>query len=152
MTQRTPAMTTFGVLSIAMGVFYAVMSVIMFLGGPAEGGAAEAAGTSGGMATMIWAGGILASLMLIGSGFGTLKTAPWSRMLTLAFCGLGILVFGAWTITTWFGILPALAVAYTVILGAMCFSPSWKGTGTTTSTSTTTQTPSSDTDESKAAA
>ena len=153
MTQRTPAMTTFGVLSVALGVFYAVMSVIMFLGGPADGAAVEAAGTSGGMATMIWAGGFLASLMLIGSGVGTLKMAPWSHKLTMAFCALGLVVFGSWTITTSFGVLPAIAVAYTVMLGAMCFSPGWKGTlGGTASTSTKTQTPSSDTDESKAAA
>ncbi len=149
-------MTTFGILSVAMGVFYAVMSARMVMMGPGGVTSAEAAGTAGGMATMIWFGGILASALMIGAGIGCLKVTPWAWKVSMTACALGMVVFGSWMWATSFGVLPSIAVGYVVVFGAMNLSPSWKaalcGTGFGTSHSTTSTSSNNTEDEKKAAA
>lgn len=137
MAQRTPAMTAFSVLSIAVGAFFTVMSLRMIVSGPGEGGAAEAVGATGVVATMIWAGAAVASLLMLVSGVGMFKAATWHRHVTMACALVGLLVFGAWFVTSHFGVLAGVALAYTVVLGATCLSPNFT-TGAASATGSTT--------------
>ena len=152
MSQRTPVTTSFGVLSIAIGAFYAVMSLMMVMTG--HEAAAEAAGTSGGMATMIWLGGFGASILLIGAGVGLMKVAPWRRTLSMAYCCLALLVFGGWFMasrTTWFGLLPAIGAIYTVVFGVWAWH-AMGGAAMMSSMRSTSSAPASSSDEDTKAA
>ncbi len=124
--QRTPAMTTFGFLSIGFGAFYAVMGLRMIYGGPGHGAAAEAVGAGGGFAAFVWVATVAINLQLIGSGIGLFRVTTWGRTLGIAYGGLSVIIYGSWLLTSGFGVLPAMALIYAVLLSAMCLSPSWQ--------------------------
>ncbi len=143
--QRTPAMTTFGFLSIGFGAFYTVMGLRMIYGGPGHGAAAEAVGAGGGFAAFVWVATVAINLQLIGSGIGLFRVTNWGRTLGLAYGGLSVIIYGSWLLTSGFGVLPSMALIYAVLLSAMCLSPAWQtslgssGASTPTSASTDAQ-------------
>ncbi len=124
--QRTPAMTTFGFLNIGFGAFYTVMGWRMIYSGPGQGAAAEAVGTGGGFAAFVWVATVAINLQLIGSGIGLFRVTTWGRTLGIAYGGLSVIIYGSWLLTSGFGVLPAMALIYAVLLSAMCLSPSWQ--------------------------
>ncbi len=124
--QRTPAMTTFGFLNIGFGAFYTVMGLRMVYSGPGQGAAAEAVGTGGGFAAFVWVATVAINLQLIGSGIGLFRVTTWGRTLGIAYGGLSVIIYGSWLLTSGFGVLPAMALIYAVLLSAMCLSPSWQ--------------------------
>lgn len=124
--QRTPAMTTFGFLNIGFGAFYTVMGLRMIYGGPGQGAAAEVVGTAGGFAAFVWVATVAINLQLIGSGIGLFRVTTWGRTLGIAYGGLSVIIYGSWLLTSGFGVLPAMALIYAVLLSAMCLSPSWQ--------------------------
>jgi hypothetical protein len=135
-TQRTSAMTAIGVLNIVFGSLFSLVFLLMILGagfmaaaGTAMGGqegAAVAAG--GGFLMLIGIAAFAVNLMLLISGFGVLKVAPWGRTLSIAAGGLGVVVYGASLIGSDFSIPVLAALAYCVVLVGMFFTPSWKAT------------------------
>jgi hypothetical protein len=127
-------MTTIGILNIIFGALFSLVFLLMILGagfmaaaGTAMGGeegAAVAAG--GGFLMLIGIAAFAINLMLFISGIGVLKVAPWGRTLSIAYGGLGIVVYGAWLIGGDFSIPMLAALAYCVILIGTFFTPSWK--------------------------
>ena len=119
-------MTTFGFLNIGFGAFYTVMGLRMVYSGPGQGAAAEAVGTGGGFAAFVWVATVAINLQLIGSGIGLFRVTTWGRTLGIAYGGLSVIIYGSWLLTSGFGVLPAMALIYAVLLSAMCLSPSWQ--------------------------
>ena len=124
--QRTPAMTTFGFLSIGFGAFFTVMGLRMIYGGPGHGAAAEAVGAGGGFAAFVWVATVAINLQLIASGIGLFRMATWGRTLGIAYGGLSVIIYGSWLLTSGFGVLPSMALVYAILVSAMWLSPEWR--------------------------
>lgn len=134
MGHRTGAMTAIGILNIVFGALGAVLSTLMVLGA----GFMAAAGASsvsehgnrlafgGGIVMVIALVALAVSVMLLASGIGVLKVAPWGRTLSIV-CGiLGTLVHGASLATSHSSMTTLVALGYSVFLVVMCFTPGWR--------------------------
>ncbi|MHC4415704.1 MAG: hypothetical protein ACYS0G_10500 [Planctomycetota bacterium] len=130
-------MTTIGVLNIIFGSVGSLIALLVFVAGGifAAGGVAagsegvadaEALGAVGGIVMLIGIATLAINLLLFISGIGVLKVAPWGRTLSIAYGGLGFIIYGASLATSGFGLFTASALAYSIILIALCFTPSWK--------------------------
>jgi hypothetical protein len=129
-------MTTIGILNIIFGALFSLVFLLMILGagfmtaaGAAMGGEEGAqAAASGGFLMLVGIASFAINLMLFVSGIGVLKVSPWGRNLSIAYGGLGVIVYGAWMIGGGFSIPTLASLAYCVILMGLFFTPSWKAT------------------------
>ena len=119
-------MTTIGVMSIGIGALFSVMCLFLLLGG--GGTLAEAMGAGGGFMKTVGFAAFTMNVLLIVTGVGILKVVPWGRRLSIVYGGGAALVYFIWLFSSGFGVLPAAAMIYTVILVAACFSPGWRST------------------------
>ena len=154
-------MTTVGILNIVFGGFGALMGLLAILGGgilAAAGGSissqsgadAQQAGTAaaagGGMLMLIGFVIMVCWAMLMVSGIGVLKMAPWGRTLSLACGGMG-LALQLISIATGgfhFNIMSLVTIAYCGALVYLCMTPPWKAAFSKSSSSDATMTPSAD--------
>ena len=134
-------MTTIGVLSIILGSLGVLLALLVSLvGGLLAGAGSEMAGTGfvegeqfgttvamgGSIILLIGIATLGINLMLLISGVGVLKMAPWGRRLSISYGVLGILVFGVSLASQGFGLFNAAYMAYSVVLVAMFMTPGWK--------------------------
>jgi hypothetical protein len=127
-------MTAIGILNIVFGALGTLIFSLMVLGA----GFLTAAGASstteeagmlamgGGILMLIGVVGLAINLMLLASGIGVLKVAPWGRMLSIIYGGLGLVVYGGSLATAEFSITTVVALGYCVLLLALCFTPGWR--------------------------
>lgn len=137
---RTGGMTTIGVLNIIFGALGGLVGLLVVLGGGfmAGGGAtmmsdgtAEGDMMTGGLAAMggfvmlLGLGMLTINLLLLISGIGVLKVAPWGRTLSIAYGVLGVLIYGA-SLTGGISAPTIIALGYCLILLMLFFKPTWK--------------------------
>lgn len=134
MRNRTGSMTAMGILNIVFGALGTLVFSLMMLGA----GILTAAGTSstteeggmlamgGGILMLIGVVGLAINVMLLASGIGVLKVAPWGRKLSIIYGGLGLVVYGGSLATAEFSITTVVALGYCVLLLALCFTPGWR--------------------------
>lgn len=120
-------MTAIGYASVLVGSLTGLVGAMMAIGGsfmPADG---AAAGGPGGRFLMFAGLGIAAvSVLLVTSGVGILRMAPWGRSLGVAQAALGVLVYGAAVLGDGLDPLYLAALAWSLFLLALLSSPGWK--------------------------
>ncbi len=122
--ERTPMMTTIGVMSIGFGALFSVMCLFLLLRG--GGTVAEAMGAGGGFMKTVGFAASALNVLLIATGVGVLKVAPWGRRLSIVYGAAAVVIYLIWFFSSGFGVLPAVAMIYTVVLVATCLSPGWR--------------------------
>jgi hypothetical protein len=132
--RRTGGMTTIGILNIVFGAMFSLVFLMMFLGAGfmaaagnaigGEDGAAVAAG--GGFLMLVGIAAFAVNLMLLISGIGVLKVAPWGRTLSVASGGLGIVVYAASLIGNGLPIPFLGMLVYCFVLVGLFFTDNWK--------------------------
>jgi hypothetical protein len=154
-------MTTVGILNIVFGGFGALMGLLAILGGgilAAAGGsissqsgadahqAGTAAAAGGGMLMLIGFVVMICWAMLMVSGIGVLKMAPWGRTLSLACggAGLALQLISFATGGFHFNLMSLVTIAYCGALVYLCMTPPWKAAFSKSSSSDATMTPSAD--------
>ncbi len=134
MGHRTGSMTAIGILNIVFGALGTLIFSLMVLGA----GFLTAAGATstteeggmlamgGGILMLIGVGGLAINVMLLASGIGVLKVAPWGRTMSIIYGGLGLVVYGGSLAFAEFSITTVVALGYCLVLLALCFSSGWR--------------------------
>lgn len=129
--QRTGGMTTIGILNIVFGALFSLFGLLTIVGGGllAAGGAGMEEpdfAAAGGIVMLLGVGALAINVLLLVSGIGVLKVAPWGRSLSIAYGGLGVILYGAMLAGGNVGLMTIGAVCYSVLLLVMCFTSTWK--------------------------
>ena len=127
-------MTTIGVLNVVFGGLGSLIFLLMILGagfiaaaGTSMGGEEGAAVmTGGGLLMLIGIAAFAINMMLLISGIGVLKLAPWGRSLSMAYGGLGVLIYGATLVFGDFSVTTLGALAYCALLIWLFCKSDWK--------------------------
>ena len=132
--QRTGGMIAIGVGNIIFGAIFSLFGLLIVLGGGlmAAAGAAEGgevgsvAAAGGGIMLLVGVAALAINLVLFISGIGILKMASWGRSLSIAYGGLGVIIYGASLIFGEFSLVTVVTLGYSILLIALFFTPSWR--------------------------
>lgn len=142
-TPRTTGMTVIGILNIVFGSLGSLMMVfVVLLGGLFAAGGAQLAGdgtaegqgvgamaaAGGGLVMLIGLIGLACWMLLLVSGIGILKVAPWGRKLAIV-CGVGGIALQALSLVTGgfdLNLMTIATVGYCGMLLYFCMTPPWK--------------------------
>ena len=138
--QRAGGMIAIGALNIFLGALFLAVGCLMVFSSrfiPFS----NAGGVPGDYFMMVGISMSAINLMLIFSGFGVLKGAAWGRTLSVAYAGLGAIIYGGALVATGFDVFFTAALVYSLILMGAFFTPGWKRAFETSPAGTADQSP-----------
>ena len=125
--ERTRGMTIVGALNMGIGTLFALVGCLMaFGGGFMAYGPARAAGTPGDFIILIGVATAVINVMLLAAGIGVMKLAMWGRSLSLAYGGMGVVIYSAAIIGAGFDPLYTAGFVYCLAIMSLFFRPAWK--------------------------
>jgi len=122
---RTGGMTAVAVLNMVCGALFTLVGALMFFGGrfiPF----ANKGGPAGGFVQFVGLGTAVASLLLLASGLGVMRLAPWGRSTSIAAGSIGVIVYGAAVIGLGPQAFFVMLLGYSFALIFLFMSPMWK--------------------------